>query len=135
MSAELVAPLTPAMRNEVLLVGRVAAEAEERTLPSGTVLVTFRVIVDRPPAAKPAHPRTPAVDTIDCVAGNATVRRAALGWLPGDVVEVTGSLRRRFWRAGTGAASRTEVEVAKARRLARAAPRDAPRAGPSPPTE
>ncbi len=120
MSAELAA-VAPMTRNEVVLVGRVAAEAEERTLPSGTVLVTFRVIVDRPPAAR-AVPRAPAVDTIDCIAGTAPVRRAALGWLPGDVVEVSGALRRRFWRAGTGAASRTEVEVAKARRLARAAP-------------
>lgn len=110
------------VRNDVTLVGRLAAPAEERTLPSGTVLVTFRVIVGRPPPAKPGLPRTPTVDTIDCVAGNATARRTALGWLTGDVVEVSGALRRRFWRAGTGAASRTEVEVARARRLARAAP-------------
>ena len=110
------------IRNDVCLVGRLAAPAEERMLPSGTVLVTFRVIVGRPPQPRPAHPRAPTVDTIDCVAGNATARRSALGWLPGDVVEVSGSLRRRFWRAGTGAASRTEVEVAKARRLARASP-------------
>lgn len=123
MSAELVAPLSPVTRNEVVLAGRLAATAEERTLPSGTVLVTFRVIVDRPPAPRPVSaPRAPAVDTIDCMAGTGPVRRAALGWLPGDVVEVSGALRRRFWRAGTGAASRTEVEVTKARRLARAAP-------------
>jgi len=109
-------------RNEVWLVGRLAAPAEERLLPSGSVLVTFRVIVGRPPPLKPTPARTPTVDTIDCVAGSATVRRTVLGWLAGDVVEVSGALRRRFWRAGTGAASRTEVEVAKARRLARAAP-------------
>lgn len=122
MAAELVAPPNPLSRNEVALTGRVAAPAEERTLPSGTVLVTFRVIVDRPPQPRPVQSRAPAVDTIDCVAGSAPVRRAALGWLAGDVVEVSGALRRRFWRAGTGAASRTEVEVAKARRVARAAP-------------
>jgi single-strand DNA-binding protein len=121
MSAELAA-VAPMTRNEVVLVGRVAAEAEERTLPSGSVLVTFRVIVDRPPVPRAVHPRAPAVDTIDCVAGTAPARRAALGWLPGDVVEVSGALRRRFWRAGSGAASRTEVEVTKARRLARATP-------------
>ncbi|HEX8002893.1 MAG TPA: single-stranded DNA-binding protein [Mycobacteriales bacterium] len=122
MSAELVAPPHATMRNEVVLAGRLAAPAEERLLPSGTVLVTFRVIVDRPPPARPATPRPPSVDTIDCVAGTAPVRRAALGWLAGDVVEVSGALRRRFWRAGAGAASRTEVEVTKARRLARASP-------------
>lgn len=124
MSADTLAPADAAMRNEVALTGRLAAPAEERTLPSGTVLVTFRVIVGRPPPLKPVSPRTPTVDTIDCVAGSAPVRRAALGWLAGDVVEVSGSLRRRFWRAGAGAASRTEVEVTKARRLARASPPD-----------
>lgn len=121
MAAEVLAP-PETSRNEVCLAGRLAAPAEERTLPSGTVLVTFRIVVGRPPPVRPVPARTPTVDTIDCVAGTAAARRAALGWLPGDVVEVTGSLRRRFWRAGAGAASRTEVEVAKARRLARASP-------------
>lgn len=125
MTAETLAINDAPTRNDVTLVGRLAAPAEERTLPSGTVLVTFRVIVGRPPPAKPGPPRTPTVDTIDCVAGNATTRRTALGWLTGDVVEVSGALRRRFWRAGTAAASRTEVEVTKARRLARAAPAEA----------
>ncbi|MDT7548546.1 MAG: hypothetical protein QOE84_940, partial [Actinomycetota bacterium] len=36
-------------RNEVALVGRVSAPAEERVLPSGDVLLTWRVVVDRPP--------------------------------------------------------------------------------------
>ena len=36
---------------------------------------------------------------------------ARLGWQPGDVVEVEGAIRRRFFRAGGGAASRVEVEV------------------------
>jgi single-strand DNA-binding protein len=39
---------------------------------------------------------------------------------PGDIVEVRGSLRRRFWRAGPGAVSRTEVEVVRLRRVAAA---------------
>ncbi len=34
-------------RNEVVLVGRLAAEAEERVLPSGDHLVTLRVVVPR----------------------------------------------------------------------------------------
>ncbi len=107
-------------RNEVCLAGRLAAPAEERTLPSGDVMVSFRVVVARPPGRKPGRERAPTVDTIDCVAWTAPLRRATLAWSAGDVVEVTGALRRRFWRAGAGAASRTEVEVLKARRLARA---------------
>ena len=105
-------------RNDVVLAGRVAAVPEERLLPSGDVLVSFRVVVPRPPAER--RERSPAIDTIECVARAATVRRTVLGWSKDDVVEVTGALRRRFWRAGTGAASRTEVEVRRARRVAKA---------------
>ena len=110
-----------AERNEVTLAGRLAATADERTLPSGDPLVTFRVVVPRPPARRATRERAPTIDTIDCVAWAAGVRRAALGWDPGDVVEVSGALRRRFWRGNGVAVSRTEVEVHKARRLARSA--------------
>jgi single-strand DNA-binding protein len=112
-------PEVPTTRNEVSLTGRVGARPEERALPSGDVVVSFRVVVERPP---PRRERGPTVDTIDCNAWLGKVRRTVLAWSPGDVVEVTGALRRRFWRAGAGAASRTEVEVLRARRLAKAAP-------------
>jgi single-strand DNA-binding protein len=114
------AAVDAAQRNEVCLAGRLAAPAEERALPSGDVLVAFRVVVARPPERR--RERAPTVDTIDCVAWTGPLRRSALAWAPGDLVEVTGALRRRFWRAGAGAASRTEVEVARAKRLAKAAP-------------
>lgn len=110
-------------RNEVLLVGRLAASPELRELPSGTPLVTFRLIVDRPPVAAaraaPPPPARPTVDTLDCASYASVVHRSCASWSPGDVLEVTGALRRRFWRAPTGAASRYEVEVSKARRLRR----------------
>lgn len=107
-------------RNEVVLVGRVAAAPVSRALPSGDVLVTFRLVVQRPRVGSPAPgPRTPTVDTIDCVALRAAVRRGAARWEAGDVVEVTGALRRRFWRGPAGPVSRCEVEVQRARRLAR----------------
>jgi single-strand DNA-binding protein len=105
-------------RNEVIVAGRVAAAPSQRALPSGDELVTFRVVVDRPPAA-PAR-RTPTVDTIDCAAWTGRCRRSAARLDAGDVVEITGSLRRRFWRAPTGPVSRTEVEVATIRVLSRA---------------
>ncbi|MCU1693170.1 MAG: hypothetical protein JWM64_2261 [Frankiales bacterium] len=115
-------------RNEVLLVGRVAAPPEERELPSGDPLATFRLVVDRPPGVRGTTGGRPVtIDTVDCSCWGAGVRRTARGLGPGDVVEVTGALRRRFWRAGATAASRTEVEVAGLRRLVRAAP-PAPRA-------
>jgi single-strand DNA-binding protein len=101
--------------NEVHLVGRLAAEAVDRQLPSGDTLTTFRLVVDRPEGAP-----GPRVDTVDCAAWRGDVRRTLANWAPGDVVRVDGELRRRFWRAGAAAVSRYEVQVAKAKRLARA---------------
>ncbi|MFL6137577.1 MAG: single-stranded DNA-binding protein [Frankiaceae bacterium] len=98
--------------NEVVLRGRLAAPAESRQLPSGDLIASFRLVVDRP-ARRRKRPgdRAPTVDTLDCVAWRAALRRAALAWRAGDTVEVTGALRRRFWRSPTGPVSRCEVEV------------------------
>lgn len=114
-------PAPAQARNEVVLVGRVSGEPEERELPSGDALVSWRLVVERsaPRRTTPAGVRTPAVDTLDCVAWTAAVRRTARGLADGDVVAVEGALRRRFWRSGTGPASRTEVEVEQLRRLRR----------------
>lgn len=106
-------------RNEVLLTGRVAALAETRELPSGDRLVTIRLIVDRDPTTQSRSRQR--VDTIDCVAWQRRVQRTLGAWTPGDLVEVTGAIRRRFLRGASGPASRVEVEVATARRLARSA--------------
>ena len=108
--------------NQVHLVGRVAAPPEERELPSGDVLLSWRLVVDRPPqrpAARAQGRRTPTVDTLDCAAWSARARRAARTLDTGDVVRVEGALRRRFWRGAGGAASRCEVEVEVVRRLSR----------------
>jgi single-strand DNA-binding protein len=104
--------------NEVHLVGRLAGEPLRRELPSGDVLVSFRVVVGRPPARKGTRARTPTVDTLDCAAWRADVQRSVERAGDGDLVELHGSLRRRFWRAGAGAASRSEVEVVRLKRLA-----------------
>jgi single-strand DNA-binding protein len=105
-----------AHENEVRLVGRLAAEPVRRDLPSGDVLVQFRVVVER--GAGPTA-RGPRIDTLDCAAWRKDVQRSIGGCRPGDVVEVVGALRRRFWRAERGAASRSEVEVSRVRRRAR----------------
>ena len=113
-----------AAHNQVLLVGRVAAPPEERTLPSGDVLLSWRLVVDRPaqrPGARSQGRRAPTVDTLDCTAWSARARRSARSLDTGDVVQVEGALRRRFWRSAGGAASRCEVEVDTVRRLSRVA--------------
>ncbi len=110
-----------AARNEVQLVGRLAAPAQERELPSGDVVVSFRLVVDRPPGARrAAGARAVTVDTLDCAAWRAADRRRVLALGAGDVLAVQGALRRRFWRSGAGATSRYEVEVAAVRRVRRA---------------
>lgn len=105
-------------RNEVTILGRLSAEPTERTLPSGDLVVSWRMVVHRPPDPRRA---TVAVDTIDCVARTAALGRRAKGWAAGDTMEMSGALRRRFWRSGEGVRSRYEVEVATARRVSRAA--------------
>ncbi len=124
--AEVVSP-TVGHRNEVVLVGRLAVAPEVRALPSGDSLTSFRLVVGRSASSgrQPTHQtrsRPVTVDTLDCVTWQATVRRAAATWAPGDIVEVSGAIRRRFWRSPGGTASRCEVEVARARRLRRPAP-------------
>ena len=120
-------------RNEVLLVGRLAAAAVEREMPSGDVMVSWRLVVTRPPRRTGTDRRSPSVDTIECMTYAAAPRRSALSWAEGDLIEVSGALRRRFWRSGGGgAASRTEVEVARGRRLSPAVSR--PRAAAAAPS-
>jgi single-strand DNA-binding protein len=107
-------------RNEVNLVGRLTASAQERELPSGDALVSWRIVVDRPAQQRTDGRRAPTVDALDCVTWRKTVSRSVLSWRVGDTIEVTGSLRRRFWRTERGPVSRTEVEVVRARRIAKA---------------
>lgn len=104
--------------NEVRLVGRVSQQPEERVLPSGDTLWSFRVVVPRP--EDPARPRQ-QVDAVDCCVWSGRVRRSVASWRVDDVVEVSGSVRRRFFRTAQGAASRFEVEVSAGRLIRRAA--------------
>jgi single-strand DNA-binding protein len=100
-------------RNAVTLCGRLPAEPEPRELPSGDVLLTFRLVVDRPPERGESRRR---VDTIDCAVWSGRVQRTVRSWGAGDIVSVEGHLRRRFRRFEGGATSRVEVEVIRARR-------------------
>jgi single-strand DNA-binding protein len=105
-------------RNEIRLVGRVAAEPIATTLPSMDELVSVRLVIERPPRT-PASKRKKIVDTVLCVAWTPFERRRLRMWAPGDIVEVEGSLRRRFWRTEQGPRNRYEVEVTRASCLAR----------------
>jgi single-strand DNA-binding protein len=111
--------------NQVKLVGRVAAAPETKEMPSGDLMTSFRVIVpreDRPASGSRGPTRKGGVDTIECVAWRAGLRRTVNSWQEGDMVAVTGALRRRFWRGEAGASSRHEIEVLEATRVRRASP-------------
>ena len=120
--------------NEVHLSGRVSGTPQEKTLPSGDVVVLFRLVVRRPTArrtgsaagakgtrpqgasTKGAATKGAVVDTLDVACWTARSRKAALRLQDGDAAEVTGSLHRRFFRAAGAAASRYEVAAAKVSR-------------------
>lgn len=114
--------------NDVTLLGRLSGEPGARTLPSGDVLVAWRLVVERPPGGRGRV----TVDTIACVSFEAGVREPAAGWRHGDVIEVRGSLRRRFWRTKAGAGvDRCEVLVREAQLIAVATPETAAESGPA----
>jgi single-strand DNA-binding protein len=101
--------------NQVSLRGRLSAAAEQRGLPSGDQVVTFRLVVDRGPSNGRSSGRV-TKDAIACVAWRADLRRRLLRLDEGAIIEVEGALRRRFWRSPQGVGSRYEVEVDRMRR-------------------
>lgn len=104
--------------NEVLLRGRLAAASTEIPLPSGDIAGVFRVIVERAPDRRRGS--TTRVDSIECKAYAADLRRRIARFSPGDVLEVHGTLQRRFFRSGGAAVSRYDVVVTAVTRVARA---------------
>ncbi len=95
--------------NDCLLRGRVSAAATDRELPSGEHVVEFRLIVTRA--------EREGVDTLDIAAWSAKSRRTALSLKPGEWVEVSGAVRRRFWQGPAGLASRWQIESESITRL------------------
>lgn len=93
--------------NHVSLEGRVSGPPQEKVLPSGDKVVTFRLVVPR---------QEGGVDTIDCAAWTSTLRRKALSMTDAQA-RLTGELRRRFWQSGKGVASRYEVEATTLERV------------------
>ncbi len=100
--------------NAVRLSGRVSAAPEARILPSGDEVVSFRLVVRRSAAAR-RRSKQP-VDTIECTAWTARLRRSVRRLEAGDMVTVSGELRRRFSRGVGGAMSWVSVELATCER-------------------
>ncbi len=96
----------------VVIVGRMGASITDRVLPSGDALTVFTVVVDRP---RDHHAGAATVDALPCQAFRASVRTAVARLEAGQLVEVTGTLRRRFWRGPVGLGSALEVDVSRIR--------------------
>jgi len=95
--------------NDLLLRGRVSAPATTKELPSGDKVVEFRLIITRESRE--------GVDTLDIAAWSAKSRKIALTLDSDEWIEVSGSIRRRFWQSPAGVASRWQVEAAEILRL------------------
>jgi single-strand DNA-binding protein len=95
--------------NDLMLRGRVSAQAVEKELPSGDKVVEFRLIVSRLERG--------GVDTLDIAAWSSKMRRSALSLKEGEWIEISGSIHRRFWSGPTGVASRWQVEAAEIARI------------------
>jgi single-strand DNA-binding protein len=105
--------------NEVRLLGRLAADPQLRELPSGDTVWNLRVVVERRVAPGKDKPRQ-RVDSLECAVWSGRLKKQVEKWEAGDVVEVAGALRRRFFRAGGATASRVEVELTGGRIIRRA---------------
>ena len=111
---------TVAELNQVMLRGRVSSAPLARELPSGSSIVSCRVVVARGKSPMTTGSRQTS-DWVDCVAWGSRPRRSVRSWNVGDTVELEGSLRRRFFQSGgPTATTRLEIEVLKGRVVARA---------------
>lgn len=95
--------------NDLLLRGRVSAQATTKELPSGDKVVEFRLIVTRS--------EREGVDTLDIAAWSAKSRKIALTLEGDEWVEISGSIHRRFWQSPAGVASRWQIAAHEIVRL------------------
>jgi single-strand DNA-binding protein len=121
MSAQKVERSAPgeAWANEVRLLGRLGADPQLRELAGGETVWSLRVVVERPVPSGGEKPRQ-RVDSLDCAVSSGRLKRSVGGWGAGDLVEVSGALRHRFFRLGGATTSRVEVELSRGRVIRRA---------------
>lgn len=96
--------------NEIVLVGRLSGEPEWRALSDNDEVAVWRLIVEHRDARSPQD----GIDTIRCVSYDPQIQAGVRTWSHGDLIEVRGALRHRFWRGPTGPRGLYEVEAASA---------------------
>lgn len=97
--------------NHVELHGRIGSRVVDRELPSGDVLTTFTITVDRESMLRVDRGSTATVDVIACVVHGRRLAGRVHRLERGTPVSLQGVLRRRFWRGAQGLQSSTEVHV------------------------
>lgn len=115
-------------RNAIAVVGDLVSPVEPRIRPDGQEVLSFRVSV-RVPAVDQGNVGTTVDrrdsgptsrrDVLDCVVTTPALRRRLEQYQPGDVIEIDGALRHRFWNASGRVQSRYEIDVLRLKRLAR----------------
>jgi len=105
--------------NEVRLVGRLAADPVLRELAGGDSVWKLTIVVDRAAPRGKDKPRQRA-DWLECAVRTGRLAKQVKGWSSDDVVQVTGTLQRRFFRVAGANVSRVEVELTQGRLIRRA---------------
>ncbi|MCO6007964.1 single-stranded DNA-binding protein [Actinoallomurus purpureus] len=93
--------------NEIVLIGRLSGVPEWKALPGGGQVAVWRLIVEHQDARSPQD----AIDTIRCITYDPSLQPGVRDWRHGDVIEVRGALRHRFWRGPAGPRGLYEVEA------------------------
>ena len=93
--------------NVAVLLGRLTADPELRTIPSGAEVVSFTIAVDRPPDRNGER----HADFIDCSAWRATATFIAKHFHKGDVISVAGSIQTRSYEYEGKKRKATEILV------------------------
>jgi single-strand DNA-binding protein len=105
--------------NEVHLTGRISGTPEQRQLPSGDYVTSFRLVV---PRSRAARRRTrQSVDTVECSVWTSRLRRTVAALDVGEEISVSGELRRTFRRSPAGVTSWVTVDVTQFQRVVDAA--------------
>lgn len=97
--------------NHVELHGRIGQRVVDLELPSGDILTTLTVTVDRGRVVPVDHASSVRIDVIGCVASGRRIAARVHRLEPGSAVRVRGVLRWRLWRGAQGLNSSTEVHV------------------------
>ena len=113
MTAAAAASSNTEHRNEVYLVGEVSTAPEERTLSDGRGVMTFRLEVRADSETGPIR------DSFDITIADGRTRKAARAWEVGNLIEIEGVVRRKFYKAGAASKPFTVIEAASAKRLRR----------------